>query len=516
MHKVLALAAALALAGFGLVKGTWAVGGSDSSCYALMAQAFAQGRVQPSSELAPLAPWPDAQRTLAPAGFIPSPVKPDAASPVCAPGMSVLLAPLVAVGGREALFVLTPLAAGVLVWLASVLARHLAGGMAAGVAAVLVASSPIVLFQAVQPMNDIVTAALWVGAITVATGEWRHRSLVAGVISGVAILVRPNLAPLALVVAAMVARRAGADARRAGADGRRAGASAPATAFSIGALPGVAVLLLLNQSLYGSPFSTGYGDAGALFSLSYLGDNLSHYGRAVVSTQTAFPVLGLAAPFLLAGRERRLAWWLLAAATTVVAGYLFYRPYVEWWYLRFLITAVVLLLVLASAVAAHLAARARVGGVVAIGTVVLALFMVQTTGAREALDLQALEGRYRNTAAVVAARLPANAVLLTVWQSGSMRFHAGRESVLWDSLDPAWLERATGWLAAQGRQPFILLERREERDFRERFAAQGGIGALDWPPRFDINRQVRIYDPADRARFLAGEAYATENVRSEK
>ena len=194
-------------------------------------------------------------------------------------------------------------------------------------------------------------------------------------------------------------------------------------------------------------------------------------------------------------------------------GYVFYRPYVEWWYLRFLITALVLLTVLASAAVAHLAARWRMGGVLAIGTVVLSLFMLRTTGAGEALALHAIEGRYRDAAAVVAGRLPANAVLITVWQSGSMRFHAGRESVLWDSLDPAWLDRATDWLTAQGLQPFILIERREERDFRDRFAGHGGTGALDWPPRFDINRQVRIYDPADRARFLTGKSYATENIR---
>ena len=38
--------------------------------------------------------------------------------------------------------------------------------------------------------------------------------------------------------------------------------------------------------------------------------------------------------------------------------------------------------------------------------------------------------------ALVSARLPAHAVVITVWQSGSMRFHAGRDAVLWDSLDP--------------------------------------------------------------------------------
>jgi hypothetical protein len=39
------------------------------------------------------------------------------------------------------------------------------------------------------------------------------------------------------------------------------------------------------------------------------------------------------------------------------------------------------------------------------------------------------------------------------------------------------------------------------------------LGALDWPPRFDVARQVRIFDPDDRARYLAGERIPTEIVR---
>ena len=102
-------------------------------------------------------------------------------------------------------------------------------------------------------------------------------------------------------------------------------------------------------------------------------------------------------------------------------------------------------------------------------------------------------------------------MLVTVWQSGSVRFHAGREAVMWDSLDPAWLDRAVDWLTAQGLQPYFLFERREEPEFRARFRGHSTLGALDWPPRFDLNRQVRIYDPADRAGYLAGDQYPTEN-----
>ena len=53
----------------------------------------------------------------APAGFLPSAIRAGAAVPVCAPGYSLLIAPLVAVLGPDAVHLVPPVAAGVLVWL---------------------------------------------------------------------------------------------------------------------------------------------------------------------------------------------------------------------------------------------------------------------------------------------------------------------------------------------------------------------------------------------------------------
>jgi len=161
----------------------------------------------------------------------------------------------------------------------------------------------------------------------------------------------------------------------------------------------------------------------------------------------------------------------------------------------------------------QLLSRNRMGGLIPLVAVVLGILGVRTAIDRQAFELQRMEGRYREAATLVSERLPPNAVLITVWESGSMRFHAGREIVMWDSLDPAWLDRAITWLKSKGQQPFIVLERREEGDFRARFRDESEIGKLDWPPRFDVNREVRIFDPDDRQRYLAGEPYPTENIR---
>jgi hypothetical protein len=220
--------------------------------------------------------------------------------------------------------------------------------------------------------------------------------------------------------------------------------------------------------------------------------------------------VAILAPFIFQDDKRRLSIVLFAAAIVVTAIYLLYQPYPEWWYLRFLMPAIVLAVILASAVTVVVATRARMGGLIPLVVVVVAILGVRAAGDRSAFELQRMESRYRDTAAVVADRLPQNAVLITVWQSGSVRFHADREAIMWDALDPAWLDRAVTWLNSRGLHPYFLFERREEQDFRSRFRGHSEYGALDWPPRIDMNRLVRIYDPADRARSLAGESYATE------
>jgi hypothetical protein len=540
LSLALAVAAALALAAFGVARGTWAVGGSDSSCYALMAQAFAHGRLQPSTALVTEAPWPNAAITFAPGGFIPSAIRPDAAAPICAPGMSVLMAPLAALFGRDAIFWLTPIAAAVLVLSAFAIARQLAGGMAGATAAILTATSPIVIYQAVQPMNDIVTAALWLAAIALVftaesgfltadassafarsapAGPRRssesgvgakvvrrtdQRVSLGGFLIGVAILVRPNLAPLVLVLAVMPFIQHGNTDR----------ARRSLVLMIAGMVPGIIGLLALNRALYGSVAGSGYGSIATLFGTAHISDNLTNYGRSLWQTQNLVPAIALLAPFVFEGPRRKTSLLLLVFAFVVIAFYLLYQAYPEWWYLRFLIPAIVVLLTLASAVAVHLLAKAGMGGLIPIAAVLIAILGTRAAGERQAFELQRMEGRYRQTAELVRDRLPANAVLITEWQSGGMRFHAGREVVLWESLEPAWLDRALAWLRAKGLQPYVLVERREEPAFRARFRADSETGALDWPPRFDLNRQVRIFDPADRARFHAGEQYSTENIRS--
>jgi hypothetical protein len=65
-----------------------------------------------------------------------------------------------------------------------------------------------------------------------------------------------------------------------------------------------------------------------------------------------------------------------------------------------------------------------------------------------------------------------------------------------------------------GHHPYILLEAGEEEAFARRFGENSPLARLDWPPRYETveGTKVRIWDPADRARFVAGETIATGRI----
>ena len=493
------LVVVLALAVHAERAGTHAVGGSDSSCYGLLAQAVSHGGTEPVSPLATSAPWPDAQRTTAPGGFVPSRQSADGAAPVCAPGYAWLTAPVMRLAGAGAWLRLSAVAGVLLVWATFLLARRMAGPWSGLAAAGLVASSPVLLFQVVQPMNDVAAAVAWLWALVALTQVREPRWGLAGTAVGVALLMRPNLLPVGLLLGVWVLW---------------AGRIRGATAYALAVLPWGAAVLGLNAVHYGSPLRSGYGAVGDLFSWAFVLQNAEGHVRAILSSQFGLPLAGLLALPLLprlwrsaplsSGQTPLLP--LAIVAGGIIASYLPYRHYPEWWYLRFLLPALVVLtiavVVCVSRMVASLAARGA--GAVCLGlAAVVILAQWRTTEAAEARSLRMLESRFRTVGDVMATQVSPGRAALSVWNSGSLRFAGRDEVVLWDSLDPQWLDRAVAWLSARGEAPVIVIEPWEEASFRERFSGQQ-FGMLDWPPRLDIDSRIRLYMTDDRARYLSG------------
>jgi hypothetical protein len=481
--------------------GSFVAGGSDSYCYVHQAERWASGRLLEPEPLALDAPWPDATLTFAPAGHVPSPIVKGAIVPICPSGLSLLMAPALAVGGRTAMFAVVPLCGVLIVVATFLLARRSGDGVGLASAAVT-AASPIFLFQIIQPMSDVPATAFWLMALALAM-RTQPAAAAAGLCGAIAILIRPNLVPLGFVIGAYLLVRPGAQWSE-----RRKGSLRYAT----GCAAGCVAVLAIQQYFYGSPFSSGYGAAGGLFSMARVVPNASRYGAWLVQAHGPLLALAVVSPFVLA---RPVAVVTLAFVTANVALYLPYLTFDDWSYVRFLLPSVPVLAVVGLGTVNHLGAHAgRRAAIAALVVAVcgLAALQLRVAAQQQVFRLAELESVFPRTGLVVGTRLPPNALVVTSRFSGSSRFYAAKPTLVWDVLDPAWLDRALAFARDKGYEPYLLLDSGEESDFRSRFAASD-MGRLDWPPLIEIAPQVRIYQPSARARYLAGEAIATAYVR---
>ena len=162
-------------------------------------------------------------------------------------------------------------------------------------------------------------------------------------------------------------------------------------------------------------------------------------------------------------------------------------------------------------VLARLTSAARLA-VMIILTIALAGSRLAIAEDRAVFELRDLERRFRDGGEYVARKLPANAVVFTTQQSGSVRFYSGRPTIVWDMLDPAWLDRAVAHFQQRGLRPFFLFEYQEDLGFRSRFESHGRLGGLEWPPAALIGKEIKIFDPLDYERFRKGEKIETDYV----
>jgi hypothetical protein len=411
------------------------------------------------------------------------------------------MAPFVLVGGPRAAFYVLPLFAALLVAATSVVGARF-GARVGWLSSLLVAASPIVLYQVIQPMSDVPAAALWMLAVALATGTKPRSSVLSGLATSAAILVRPNLVPLGITIGLFLLLRP----ERNWPQRLRS-----ATLYALASAPGCVMVALTQNAFYGSPFASGYGSLTALFSLSYVTANLARYLGWLWSAHTAAIALALLAPWLLPGGLTTLA---LVMFLVNLALYVPYVVFDDWSFLRFLLPTIPLLLILVAAVLDAALRRFRVPGaawISAAAVIVLAVLFVRDARERPTFVLKQLEARFERASVFVGKRLPANALVITSAESGSVRFYAGRKTLLWDGLDPDWLDRALVYVRSKGYEPYLLFERREEPDFRQRFAGSA-LGRLDWPPMAEVASQVRIYRPEDRDRYFQGTLPPTEFV----
>jgi hypothetical protein len=513
------LAAALALAAMcaGVRWGAMVAGGADSYGYVSQAGLWQRGLPIVQQNVVRPSPWPLAAATWAPLGYRPSPKQPDAIVPLYAPGLPLLMASFQVIAGYCGAFLVVPLSGALTIWVTYVLGRRLFD--APGIAlwgACLVGTSPIFLYQLMNAMSDVPVTAAWTLALVLTVGR---RPFAGGLAMSAAIAIRPNLAPLAVVLLVWILW-SGTPSGVLDVAGSPEGAHyvtgtakavpyvAPymtALRFAIGLVPSIVGIAWLNRRLYESMLTSGYGTTADYYSLGYFWTNVRQFATWMANVET--PIVALAGLYFVAPRlfprtKIPLARPLLGGSIVVVVlSYVFYRPFDAWWYLRFLLPMWPVMMVLAAAAITTLARQwfGRICPfVIAVAVAFLAWHGVFTAAKRSVFDLGRGERRYIDVARFIESHTEPEAVILSVQHSGSLRIYANRLTLRYDVLDPAWLDRTLEYLQAIGRRPYFVLDGGEVDAFKQRFGAMNRSGALDWPALATLAPTIFVYDPIDR------------------
>ena len=501
----IAPAAALAVLVAGLTYGARAAGGADSYGYVSQAYLWMDGELRIQQPFAGTVPWPNADWTLTPLGYRPG-TTPHTLVPIYSPGLPLIMAGATRVVGSCGPYYIMPLAAAALVLITFLLGRRVAGTDTGNIAALLMATSPVMLFQTMMPMTDVIVATLWTASLLLAFGRSIWSIVGSGIVCGLAVLVRPNLVlqtaiPLLIVVWETFRERAPDRVSRTGL--KRAFARALAFGFAVA--PGILLVAAINNYLYGSPSESGYGTVGSIYSFGNLGPNLARYPAWLLESQGALAFVFLLAVFRIGRLARHELPWrgiFLLFIALLLLPYLFYIPFDAWWYLRFVLPAFPIMFILIADVV--LSAGRRLPppwGTIGLLTVVvwMTLSAVSFAIERDITGLGAGEHRYADVGRFIARELPAKSVCLAMQHSGSIRHYSQCTTLRYDILQPEWLDRAIAHLVERGYHPYIVLEHWEEEAFQQRFKDHSRLASLEWTPLAALDGGlVRIYDPTER------------------
>ena len=250
--------------------------------------------------------------------------------------MPLLLAGAKLLGGQCALFAVVPLLTGLGVLVTYGIGTRLVSPWGGVIAAWLVAASPIVIGIALEPLTDVPVMTAWGISLYLLLARigGRLSPAIVGLAAGIAILIRPNLVPLSIPIGMwdMIRRQTDGDSR-----------VLSSALFALGVLPSILLIAFLNDRLYGSPLSSGYGTLNDLYAWSHVGPNLRRYFGWFMFAETPVALAGLAALLV---PTRRL--WTTAADLRIVpilalfvallwGHYLAYEVYDSWGFLRFLL-----------------------------------------------------------------------------------------------------------------------------------------------------------------------------------
>jgi len=425
MTRVILIVFATLLAALLIANRSESVFGADSSGYANLAKMLDRGETT--------RPWP--AREQPPLGFVS--VLGNRMASFYPIGLPIHLALFARIGGwAHAPFFVSPLAGVALVLLTFWLGKRLHSELAGLIAALLTGFCAVFVFQALQPMSDVL-AATWSVAAIAAAVEARERprfALLAGFCFGVAMLVRPTSILLLLPLSVIGVRP-----------------QSHLTRFVVGGIPAALILAWYNFDAFGSLFASGYDAGGATrdFALAYFVPRALHYARWTVELLGPITIVAAIGGFVIAKQR----WMLLAWLGSFFVFYSFYLWYDEWWYTRFLLPAYPAVAVAAGIGIARLTERWRVAGV-------LLLVAALTWEGRLAARFNVLwtdEDQHLSRVPVewAARALPPRSFVYSMEFSGSLLYYTDHRPVRWDAAPPPGIAPRYALLMAHEEEPFL-------------------------------------------------------------
>lgn len=488
---------------FGLVYSSTSASGADSYGYVSQADLWLSGSLKIKQPWVAEAPWPSRHWTFAPLGYRPAGTQEGLWTivPTYSPGLPLLMAGAKFIGGHCALFAVVPVTGATLVLMTFLIGRRLGSSRAGLIGAWLVASSPVFLYMLPWPMSDVPVAGLWATAFYFLLGRSRTSAAAAGLATALAILIRPNLFFGAIALGLWYALRVWRDG-----PGRRIEAIRCGALYALGVAPGVIAVALINQHLYGSPFTSGYGGFTDMLAWRHVLPNIRNYLSWIVEAETLVGLVGLAATLL----PIRWLWphvpdrWIFAIIGLFIFGfwamYCSYLVFDVWWYLRFLLPIWPFMMIGVGAAALAVAQYAKpvLTVVVTSGILWLGVYDRGFEGKWNSFELWNTERKYPSVGRLVREATEPNSVIFSMQHSGSLRYYAGRVTLRYDNLDREWLDRAVAWFGERGVPAYLLVEDWEIPMFERQFGGQQSLALLQSPPRvtYKGSGMVHLFDLA--------------------
>lgn len=388
-------------------------------------------------------------------------------------GYSLLMVPFLWLFGLKGAFWVVPLLAAGAVVLTYRLGRTLMGRSAGAIAAGLLFVFPNFLFSAFNPMSDVPAAFFVALALTALLALPRRATsdILLGGALGIGFWIRPNLAVLAIVVAAWLAwHRDWGRLLRVG----------------LALAPFVLIQAGVNQHLYGVPWRTGYGDPIWGSTLSAALARAGRYLARLNAQQAAIGLVLVGAALIFNRLSLAVRALLLSVLAVFVAFFAFYRIDDQWWYFRFILPAMPAVALLEAGFAArllegqrHRVPRQAMATALAIAFAFLSFSWAHRYGV---FRMSGEEQKYVRAAAMARRLAASPAIILTKQHSGSLRLYAQLATTRYDLGLREQLPRLRA-AEAKGASIYLLLEDWEVDWMRARYpgfdSQVSGLGSVE-------------------------------------